>query len=42
MPKGYGESMPAEVPDHNGEIVTLTPGYINSLSNEDVLVITNL
>lgn len=34
-PKGYGESMPAEVPGPDGSIVTLTPEYIQSLASED-------
>lgn len=35
VPKGYGETMPAEVPDENGDMVTLTPEYIESLPNRD-------
>lgn len=34
-PKGYGEIMPAEVPNSKGEIVTLTPDYIESLPDKD-------
>lgn len=34
QPKGYGETMPAEVPDKNGQIVTLTPDYIMAESDE--------
>jgi OOP family OmpA-OmpF porin len=34
--KGYGESMPAEVPDLNGQVVTLTPEYIYSLEDEEL------
>jgi outer membrane protein OmpA-like peptidoglycan-associated protein len=30
-PKGYGETMPAEVPDKDGNIVTLTEEYIRNL-----------
>ncbi|MBD3637097.1 MAG: OmpA family protein [Crocinitomicaceae bacterium] len=37
VPKGYGESMPAEVPDKNGNVVTLTPEYIKSLSDEELI-----
>lgn len=33
--KGYGESMPAEVKDENGNLVTLTPEYIYSLPDKD-------
>ncbi|MCB9223563.1 MAG: OmpA family protein [Crocinitomicaceae bacterium] len=36
VPKGYGESMPAEVPDHEGNVVTLTPAYIHSLQDEEL------
>ena len=31
-PKGYGESTPAEIQNDLGEIVTLTPAYIDALS----------
>ena len=34
VPKGYGETKPAEVPDDEGNIIILTPEYINSLLNE--------
>ncbi len=34
--KGYGETMPAEVPDANGNPVMLTPEYIYSLTDEDL------
>jgi OmpA-OmpF porin, OOP family len=34
-PKGYGETMPAEVPGPNGKMVTLTPDYIKTLPSED-------
>lgn len=34
--KGYGEKMPAEVPDQEGNIVTLTPDYIYSLADKDL------
>ncbi|MEX1002801.1 MAG: OmpA family protein [Crocinitomicaceae bacterium] len=37
VPKGYGETMPAEVPDKDGNIVTLTPDYIKSLSDKDLI-----
>jgi OOP family OmpA-OmpF porin len=33
--KGYGETMPAEIKDENGETVTLTPDYIYSLEDKD-------
>lgn len=33
--KGYGESMPAEITDENGNILILTPEYIYSLSDKD-------
>ncbi|MBK9191570.1 MAG: OmpA family protein [Crocinitomicaceae bacterium] len=33
--KGYGETMPAEVPDASGNIVTLTPEYIEALPGQD-------
>jgi OmpA-OmpF porin, OOP family len=33
--KGYGESTPAEVPDENGRIVTLTPEYIYGLPDKN-------
>jgi OOP family OmpA-OmpF porin len=36
VPKGYGESMPAEVPDLNGNPVILTPEYIYSLTDENL------
>ncbi|MBK7128374.1 MAG: OmpA family protein [Crocinitomicaceae bacterium] len=35
MPKGYGETMPAEVPGPDGTIVTLTPAYIEALPDEN-------
>lgn len=35
VPKGYGETMPAEVPDNDGNIVTLTPAYIYSLPDKN-------
>lgn len=35
IPKGYGETMPAEVPDKDGNIVALTPDYIQALPNEE-------
>lgn len=35
VPKGYGETMPAEVPDASGNIVTLTPEYIETLAGQD-------
>lgn len=31
VPKGYGETKPAEIPDEEGTIVTLTPEYIYSI-----------
>jgi OOP family OmpA-OmpF porin len=31
IPQGYGETLPAEVPDKAGNMVTLTPAYIQSL-----------
>jgi OmpA-OmpF porin, OOP family len=34
-PKGYGETLPAEVPGPDGKMVTLTPAYIKSLPSED-------
>jgi outer membrane protein OmpA-like peptidoglycan-associated protein len=34
VPKGYGETKPAEVPDNLGNIIILTPDYINSVLNE--------
>lgn len=33
--KGYGETMPAEIKDENGQLVTLTPEYIYSLPDKD-------
>jgi len=33
--KGYGESMPAEIVNEQGEKITLTPSLIKSLSDED-------
>jgi OmpA-OmpF porin, OOP family len=33
--KGYGETTPAEVPDENGKMVTLTPAYINGLTDKN-------
>ncbi|MCH2235347.1 MAG: OmpA family protein [Crocinitomicaceae bacterium] len=36
VPKGYGETKPAEVPDKDGNMVTLTPEYIYSLEDEDL------
>ena len=36
VPKGYGEKMPAEVPDKEGNIVTLTPDYIYSLEDKEL------
>jgi OOP family OmpA-OmpF porin len=35
QPKGYGETMPAEIPGPDGAIVTLTPAYIETISAED-------
>lgn len=35
QPKGLGETEPAEVPNTNGEMVSLTPEYISSLPNKD-------
>ena len=35
VPKGYGETMPAEIPDENQQIVTLTPEYIYSLTDKE-------
>ncbi|MCH2235342.1 MAG: OmpA family protein [Crocinitomicaceae bacterium] len=34
--KGYGENMPAEVPDTSGNIVALTPEYIYSLDDKEL------
>ena len=36
VPKGYGETKPAEVPDKDGNIVSLTPDFIYSLSDKDL------
>lgn len=36
VPKGYGETKPAEVPDKDGNVVTLTPDYIYGLSDKDL------
>lgn len=36
VPKGYGETMPAEVPDTEGNLVILTPEYIYSLPDKDL------
>lgn len=36
IPKGYGETMPAEIPSNEGEIVTLTPEYIYSLTDKEL------
>lgn len=33
--KGYGETMPAEIKDENGNLITLTPEYIYSLPDKD-------
>ena len=33
--KGYGETEPAEVPDKDGNMVTLTPAYIKALPTKD-------
>jgi outer membrane protein OmpA-like peptidoglycan-associated protein len=33
VPKGYGETKPAEIPDENGEIVILTPEYIYGIQS---------
>ncbi|MBK7128369.1 MAG: OmpA family protein [Crocinitomicaceae bacterium] len=33
--KGYGETMPAEVKDESGNVVTLTPDYIYSIPDKD-------
>jgi OOP family OmpA-OmpF porin len=33
--KGYGETMPAEIKNENGETVTLTPEYIYSLPDKE-------
>ena len=30
VPKGYGETLPAEVPDEDGNMITLTPEFIYS------------
>lgn len=35
VPKGYGESLPAEVPNESGEMVKLTPEYIYSLQDKN-------
>lgn len=35
IPKGYGETMPAEVPEEDGTMVTLTPAYIDALPGQD-------
>ena len=35
VPKGYGETKPAEIPDESGNIIILTPALINSISSED-------
>lgn len=35
VPKGYGETMPAEIPDDNGKVVTLTPEYIRAIPDEE-------
>ncbi|MEX1002795.1 MAG: OmpA family protein [Crocinitomicaceae bacterium] len=35
VPKGYGETKPAEIPDDNGEMIILTPDFISSVQNED-------
>ncbi|UKN02996.1 OmpA family protein [Paracrocinitomix mangrovi] len=37
VPKGYGESMPSEIKDGNGQIVTLTEAYIKSLTDEELI-----
>jgi len=34
VPKGYGETMPVEIPDDNGQIVKLTPEYIYAITDE--------
>ena len=34
-PKGYGETMPAEVPGPDGTVVTLSPEYIEVLPDKD-------
>lgn len=36
VPKGYGETKPAEVPDLEGNPVILTPEYIYSLTDKDL------
>lgn len=36
VPKGYGETKPAEVPDTEGNMVTLTPEYIYSLPDRNL------
>ena len=35
VPKGYGETLPAEVPDETGNPVTLTPEYIYAIPDEN-------
>lgn len=35
IPKGYGETLPAEVPDADGNIVSLTEQYIKDLPTKD-------
>lgn len=35
VPKGYGETKPAEIPDESGNIIILSPELINSISSED-------
>lgn len=36
VPKGYGETKPAEIADHNGDKVILTPEYIYALTDKDL------
>ena len=36
VPKGYGETKPAEVPDKDGNVVTLTPDFIYGLADKDL------